>query len=49
MVEAIKTPNMAHFIEGLPLTCPPTRITDLSAISVGPRFGLGGLDAIATR
>jgi hypothetical protein len=45
-VEAAKTPNPAHFIQVPPLTFPPTRIADLSVISVGPGFGLEDLDTI---
>jgi hypothetical protein len=48
VAKAAKTPNPAHFIQVPPFISPPTRIADLSAISVGPGFGLGGLDVIAT-
>jgi hypothetical protein len=48
VAETVETPNPAHFIQVPPLTSSPTHITDLSAISVGPRFGLGDLDVIAT-
>jgi hypothetical protein len=47
VVEGTKTPNPAHFIQVPPLTSSPTCIADLSAISIGPGFGLGDLDAIA--
>ncbi len=48
VAEAAETPNLAHFIQVPPLTSSPTRIVDLSAISVGLGFGLEDLDAIAT-
>jgi hypothetical protein len=48
MAKAAETPHPAHFIQVPPLTSSPTRITDLSALSVGLGFGLGDLDAIAT-
>jgi hypothetical protein len=48
VAEAAKTSNPTHFIQVPPLTSSPTRIADLSATSVGPGFGLGDLDAIAT-
>jgi hypothetical protein len=48
VAEAAKTSNSTHFIQVPPLTSSPTRIADLSATSVGPRFGFGDLDAIAT-
>jgi hypothetical protein len=49
VVEATETPNRAHFIQVPSLTSSPTCIADLSAISIGPGFGLGDVDAIATR
>jgi hypothetical protein len=42
-----EAPNLAHFIQVLPLTSPPTCTIDLSATSVRARFGLGGLDVTA--
>jgi hypothetical protein len=48
VAEATVTPNPAHFIQVPPLTSSPTCIADLSAISIGPGFGLGDLDAITT-
>jgi hypothetical protein len=47
VAEAIETPNPTHFIQVAPLTSSPTCIADLSAISIGPGFGLGDVDAIA--
>jgi hypothetical protein len=49
VAKVAKTPNPAHFIQVPPLTSSPTHITYLSVTSVGVGFGLGGLDAIATR
>jgi hypothetical protein len=48
VAEAAETSNPTHFIQVPPLISSPTRIVDLSATSVGPGFGLGDLDAIAT-
>jgi len=48
VAEAAATSNPTHFIQVPPLTSSPTHIADLSATSVGPGFGLGDLDAIAT-
>jgi hypothetical protein len=45
-VEAAEAPNPAHFIQVPLFTSLPTHITYLLAISIGSRFGLGGLDAI---
>jgi len=47
VAEAAETSNPTHFIQVPPLISSPTRIADLSATSVGPRFGLGDLDTIA--
>jgi hypothetical protein len=47
VAEGAETPNPTHFIQVPPLTSPSTRIANLLAISVGPGFGLRGLDAIA--
>jgi hypothetical protein len=44
-----KAPNPAHFIQVPLLTSPPTCTANLSATSIGSRFGLRGLDAIAVR
>jgi hypothetical protein len=48
VAEATEIPNLAHFIQVPPFTSSPTCIADLSAISIGPRFGLGDVDVIAT-
>jgi hypothetical protein len=46
VAEAAETPNPAHFIQVPPLTSSPTRITNLSAINIGPGFGLGDLEEL---
>jgi hypothetical protein len=48
VAEATETPNPAHFIQVPPFTFCPTCIADLLAISIGPGFGLGDVDAITT-
>jgi hypothetical protein len=47
--EAAEAPNPTHFIQVPPLTSPPISTTNVSTSNVGLRFGLKGLDAIATR
>jgi len=49
VAKAAETSNPIHFIQVPPFTSSPTRIANLSATSIGPGFGLGDLDAIATR
>jgi hypothetical protein len=48
VAEAVETSNPTHFIQVPPFASSPTRIADLSATNVGPGFGLGDLDTIAT-
>jgi len=48
VAEAAEISNPTHFIQVPTLISSPTRISDLSATNVGPGFGLGDLDAIAT-